>query len=77
MSKEDPRLFETRLSIKTGEYLYGTHVTLRDLFAASALAGMLANAEYQNPVAAAFKYADSMLAERVWVKEKTNGGSDG
>lgn len=76
MSKEDPKLFETRLSLKTGEYLYGTHVTLRDLFAASALAGILANPHGDNHVAGAFEYADKMLAARAPVKDNTNGGSD-
>lgn len=83
MNAPNPRLFEpfeTRFSgqMQQGEYFdprHATEITLRDLFAAAALAGLCANPglletelttqQYRDSFAAsAFKAADAMLRAR-------------
>ena len=57
-----------------------TNITLRDLFAAAALAGLAAQAEHYDPEYVpelAFNLADAMLAQREGAAEAdTKGGSD-
>lgn len=63
MSKPDnPALFA--LEIKNGCVSHSTTISLRDLFAAFALAGQLAEGDTVDPAKWAYRYADQMLAER-------------
>ena len=70
MSKpENPRLFDlTDLGVRDGYIAIGTNMTLRDLFAAFALAGLLSDhtmrAEPKDFAEWAYVDADAMLAER-------------
>lgn len=67
---ENPRLFSSvdRCSV-SGLFEYGSAITIRDLFAGLALAGMLANVDggcstHQQDAVAAYKAADAMLFAR-------------
>jgi len=71
---DNPNLLTTRFSTGRGDdeqYIY-SDITLRDIFAAFALAGMMANsAQMPNIICpAAYEYADAMLKEREKRKEK-------
>ena len=77
MSKpENPTLFDVAIPEGSRHILLNSVITLRDLFAAFALAGAVANPNNPDPggasdVRRSFKTADEMLAER------ERGGEDG
>ena len=69
--KENPKLFECKNWNEFGKFpavKLSSEITLRDLFAAAALAGMTGDenrsGDFSNYATDAFRFADAMLSER-------------